>query len=193
MWVKGHSRPLKVVPFKNLGTASYSPSLVTMAVYLAISEIFSVKEWSYLEILVWPGRSRSLEMARSDGPCMTFYWSAIATIFFLYIVPFSSYLTLNNTVTLKSGLEVTLMQVIQICAIRNLGCGFLFAFYSNYGCICSHLRDIQCQYDMIWYDSVHLTCSKKLTGSQLSLPHGISKKLKCETKNKMMSVRLSSR
>jgi len=25
-------------------------------------------------------------------------------------------------------------------------------------------------------------------GSQLSLPHGINKKLKCETKNKMVSV-----
>ena len=33
----------------------------------------------------------------------------------------------------------------------------------------------------IRYDSVNLTCNKKLTGSQLSLPHGISKKLKCET------------
>ena len=42
--------------------------------------------------------------------------------------------------------------------------------------------------DTIRYDSVHLTCSKKLTGSQLSLPHGINKKLKCETKNKMMRV-----
>ena len=42
--------------------------------------------------------------------------------------------------------------------------------------------------DTIWYDSVYLTCSKKLTGSQLSLPHRINKKLKCETKNKMMSV-----
>ena len=34
------------------------------------------------------------------------------------------------------------------------------------------------------YDSVYLTCSKlskKLTSSQLSLPHGIYKKLKCET------------
>jgi len=40
----------------------------------------------------------------------------------------------------------------------------------------------------IRYDSGYLTCSKKLTGSQLSLPHGINKKLKCETKNKMMSV-----
>jgi len=40
----------------------------------------------------------------------------------------------------------------------------------------------------IRYDSVYLTCSKKLTGSQLSLPRGINRKLKCETKNKMMSV-----
>jgi len=35
---------------------------------------------------------------------------------------------------------------------------------------------------------VYLTCSKKLTGSQLSLAHGINKKLKYETKNKMISV-----
>jgi len=35
---------------------------------------------------------------------------------------------------------------------------------------------------------VYLTCSKKLTGSQLSPPHGTNKKLKCETKNKTMSM-----
>jgi len=40
----------------------------------------------------------------------------------------------------------------------------------------------------IRYDSVYLRCSKKPTDSQLSLPHGINKKVKCETKNKMMSV-----
>jgi len=43
-------------------------------------------------------------------------------------------------------------------------------------------------YDTIRYDSVYLTCSKKLTGSQLSPPHGTNNKLKCETKNKTMSV-----
>jgi len=50
MWVTGHSRSLKVVPFESLGTVCYSPSIVTMAVSAAISEIFSVKEWPDLEI-----------------------------------------------------------------------------------------------------------------------------------------------
>jgi len=72
MWVTGHSRLLKMVSFESLGTVSYSPSTVTMAVSAAISDIFSVKEWSDLEIWVW-GPSRSLRMARFDRPCMTFY------------------------------------------------------------------------------------------------------------------------
>ena len=72
MSVRGHSRSLKMVPFKSLDTVSYSHSIVTMAVSLAISEIFSVKEWPDLEIWVW-GPSRSLRMARFDRPCMTFY------------------------------------------------------------------------------------------------------------------------
>jgi len=51
MSVRGHSRSLKIVPFDNLGIRFfYSPSIVTMAVSLAISEIFSVKEWPDLEI-----------------------------------------------------------------------------------------------------------------------------------------------
>ena len=45
MWVRDHSRSLKVVPSESLGTVSYSPSIVTMAVCVAVCEIFSVKEW----------------------------------------------------------------------------------------------------------------------------------------------------
>ena len=58
MWVRGHSRSVKVVPFESLGTVFYSPSIVTMAVSVAILEIFSVKEWPDLEISV-SGPSRS--------------------------------------------------------------------------------------------------------------------------------------
>jgi len=68
-----------MVPFESLCTVSYLPSVVTMAVSLAISEILSVEEWPDLEIWVLD-RSRSLKMARFDRPCM------------------------NNIATLKSGL-----------------------------------------------------------------------------------------
>jgi len=68
-----------VVPFERLGAASYSPSIVTMATCLAISEIFSVKEWHDLENQV-RGRSRSLKMAPFDRPYATFYWSAIVNV-----------------------------------------------------------------------------------------------------------------
>jgi len=53
MCVRGHSTSLKVVLFESLCTVSYSPSIVTMAVSSAISEIFSDKEWPDLEIWVW--------------------------------------------------------------------------------------------------------------------------------------------
>ena len=72
MWVIGHSRSLKVVPFDSLGTVSYSPSIVTIAVSLAISDIFSVRQWPNLEISVWD-RSRSLKIEQFDILCMTFY------------------------------------------------------------------------------------------------------------------------
>ena len=44
MWVRGHARSLKLVPFKSLGAVSYSPSIVTMVVSVAVCEIFDVKE-----------------------------------------------------------------------------------------------------------------------------------------------------
>ena len=68
-----------MVPFESLGTVSYSPSIVTVAVFVAVCEIFSVKEWRDLENQV-RGRSRSLKMAPFARPHATFYWSSIVNI-----------------------------------------------------------------------------------------------------------------
>jgi len=79
MWVKGQPRSLKLVPFKSLGAFSYSPSIVTMAVSVAVCEIFSVREWCDLENRVRV-RSRSLEMAPFDRSRMSSCSSSIATM-----------------------------------------------------------------------------------------------------------------
>ena len=68
-----------MVTFESLDTVSYLPSIVTMAVSVTVSEIFSVKEWHDLENQV-RGRSRSLKMAPFHIPHATFYWSSIVNI-----------------------------------------------------------------------------------------------------------------
>ena len=70
---------LKVVLFASLGMVSYSPSIVTVAVFVAVCEIFSVNEWRDLENHV-RGRSRSLKIAPFVRQHATFYWSAIVNI-----------------------------------------------------------------------------------------------------------------
>ena len=68
-----------MVPFKSLGTVSYSPSIITMTVSVAVCEIFSVKEWCDLENRVRV-RSRSLEMAPFDRSHTSFYSPSIVTM-----------------------------------------------------------------------------------------------------------------
>ena len=65
--------------FESLGAVSYSTSIVTVAVSVAVGEIFSVKVWRDLKNQV-RGRSLSLKMAPFDRPYATFYWSAIVNI-----------------------------------------------------------------------------------------------------------------
>jgi len=82
---------LKLVPFESMDAVSYSPSIVTVVVSVAVCEISSVKDWRELENQVW-GRSRSLKMAPFDRPYATFYWPTVVntalscTIFELFDV-----------------------------------------------------------------------------------------------------------
>ena len=77
--------------------------------YLVLFEIFSIS------MTLKPGgtsRSRSLKMAPFDRSYTTLYWSIQNLWLWVRhgnycLLPFLSYLTLNYTVTLKSGLEVT--------------------------------------------------------------------------------------
>jgi len=67
------------VQFKSLGAVSYSPSIVIMAVSVAVCEIFSVKEWCDLENRVRV-RSRSLELAPFDRSHTSSYSPSIVTM-----------------------------------------------------------------------------------------------------------------
>jgi len=67
------------VPFESFGAISYSPSIVTMAVSVAVCEIFSVKEWCDLENEVRV-RSRSLELAPFDRSHTNSYSPSIVTM-----------------------------------------------------------------------------------------------------------------
>ena len=73
------------MPFESLGAVSYSPSIVTVAVSVAVCEIFSVKEWCDLEnrVIVC---SRSLEMAPFDRSHTSSYSPSIVTMAIFCIV-----------------------------------------------------------------------------------------------------------
>ena len=99
-----------------------------MSVCRTVYEIFSVEEWRDLKTGC-RGRSRSLKMAPFDRPYTTFYWSA------------------NVCCTIFKSFDVNNHDIQKVPeghstgAIRKLGCGFLFAFHSNYGSILHQFRD----------------------------------------------------
>jgi len=80
--------PLPTVNSKtknSLGAVSYSPSIVTMAVSVAVCDIFSAKEWCDLKNRVRV-RSRSLELEPFDRSHTSSYSPSIVIIAIYCIV-----------------------------------------------------------------------------------------------------------
>ena len=139
IWLRGHSRSLKLVPFVSLSAVSYSPSIVTMAVSIAICVLFSVKA---CDLGKWVrGRSRSLKMAPNDRPYATFYWSAIITIALSCTIfeffDIEEYRDLEIWLTGHSRL-------LKLVPFKSLGwvSSHSPSTVTNYGHICSRLWDI---------------------------------------------------
>jgi len=84
---------LKLMPFESLGAVSYSPSIVTVAVSVAVCEIFSVKECRDLENRVRV-RSRSLETAPFERSHTSSY--SIVTMAISCIARYSDLLVENR-------------------------------------------------------------------------------------------------
>jgi len=79
----------------------------------------------YMSLKVTEGHSRSFETTHLCRACISRFHCN-----YLYLVPFPKYSVSNNGVTLKYGWRS--FKVIKNGTIRQLGYGFLFAFYSNY-------------------------------------------------------------
>jgi len=75
--LKRSLKVIQLVPFKNLGVVSYSPSIVTVTISLTL---YSASKNS-ATLKSWLGVVQAhLKMAPFDRPHTTFYWSAIVTI-----------------------------------------------------------------------------------------------------------------
>ena len=91
------------MPFESIGTVSYSPSIVTMAVSVAACEIFSVKEWCNFENRVRV-RSRSLEMTAFDRSHTSSY-----SLFLYVFSPMQEYVVIISSLTEKKKLVMELL------------------------------------------------------------------------------------
>jgi len=115
-------------------------------------------------------------------PASSFCCCVFGAIFHLLLLPFwriKMYIDVGQV-----QCDATLLLIWQ----KNIAVNFAHSVQDSIGMIKKII--ITMRYDTIAYCTVYLTSSKKLTDSQLSLPHRINKNIKRtkKTKNKLMSV-----
>jgi len=114
------------------GRLSYAQFSATMAVSLAVCEIFSIKEWHDCV----RGCSRSLKMVPFDryGFLLVRHCKYSSILYHFRVI-------LRRIIWWPWNLGQRSLNAIETGTIRKLGFGFLFAFHSNYGSIMYYFRD----------------------------------------------------
>jgi len=137
MWDRGQSTSFNMVLVESLGTVSYSPSMLTM---------------TYLQQLKRYSASKNGLTLKSGFMVVQAHWKWRGWIdnVWLSIVLHCNYSSVlyhfrviwRLIISWPWSIVQRLLKVIETGVIWKLGCGFLFACYSNYGDILYRLRNI---------------------------------------------------
>jgi len=143
----------------------YWYSIETMSVSRTVSEIFSVKEWHDLETGVGVDQrhwkwSHSIDHVRLSIGRHCKYSSILYRFWVIW----------RCIISWPWNLAQRSLKCIQTGTIRNLRCGFVFAFNSNYGRIFNCLWDIQRQ-RIAWLESWVMGCSRSLKMAPFDRPY----------------------
>ena len=152
---------------RNTGWRRHTPKINLSKSDISPERLYHLRSY-FSKKLRW-----TLEFLGIEKLYTAFCWSAIVsialsgTVFELFDVEW------------YHGLEtwVSTLKVIQIGTIRKLGCGFLFAFHSNYGSILHHLRDKMryCSKIVIFSSPLAFDAPVTLSPSEYCPPFGMRK------------------
>jgi len=111
--------------------------IVTMAVSVAVCEIFSVKQWRHLEnqVRVVQGHWKWLRSIHHMRLSIDPHCKCSSILYHFWVI-------CRWIISWPWNLCYWSLKVIEIGAIQKLRYGFLFAFHSTYGDILYRLRDI---------------------------------------------------